>query len=190
MLQTLADHRLIISIIASSKAVHCLIRLFLLAHFGLYWVNFVLVIDKSRIVGRLGHLSEVASLAKAHRNLSIVSFHVSMERLRLFLCLSVDSFEDLFKAIIDWVNIIRASILYRERLFKSCNAGRLSEFLLVANLSQMCRASLSRLLPHGGWIVGRWRRWLSHKVLIIFRVPGRFGWDGNAYVRVGSPLGF
>ena len=64
-------------------------------------MNFALVIDKSRIMGRLGHLSEVAPLAEAHRNLSIVSFHVSVERLRLFLCLSVDSFEDLLKAIID-----------------------------------------------------------------------------------------
>ena len=64
-------------------------------------MNFALVIDKSRIMGRLGHLSEVASLAETHRNLSIVSFHVSMERLRLFLCLPVDSFEDLLKAIID-----------------------------------------------------------------------------------------
>ena len=64
-------------------------------------MNFALVIDKSRIMGRLGHLSEVASLAETHRNLSIVSFHVSVEHLRLFLCLPVDPFENLLKTIID-----------------------------------------------------------------------------------------
>ena len=98
-------------------------------------MNFALVIDKSRIMGCLGHLSEVASLAEAHRNLSIVSFHVGMERLCLFLGLSVDSFEDFFKAIVDGVNVVRAAILYREGFFESCNAGRLPEFLLVTDLS-------------------------------------------------------
>ena len=94
-------------------------------------------------MGCLGHYSEVASLAEAHRNLSVVSFHVGMEHLCLLLSLPVDSFQNLLEAIVDRVNIVRASILDREGFLESCNAGRLSEFFLVTNLSQMRRASLS-----------------------------------------------
>ena len=74
-------------------------------------MNFALVIDKSRIMGRLRHLSEITSLAEAHRNLPIVTLHVCVERLCLLLCLSVHSLEHFFEAIVDRVDVIGAAIL-------------------------------------------------------------------------------
>ena len=143
MLKSFIDHRLVISIIGCAKIVHGIVRLLLSAQLILDCMNFALIIDKSRIMFRLWHLSEITSLAEAHRNLPIVSLHVSMERLCLLLGLAVDSLEYFFEAIVDGIYVIGVSILDRQGFLESCNAGRLSKFLLVTNFAKMSRASLA-----------------------------------------------
>ena len=143
VLQPLAHHRLIIPIIRRSKGILHLGGLLDSAYLILYRLQFALVVDEARVVLLLWHLGEVAALAQAHGHLSVRAFHVLVQRLCRLLCLAVDAFEHFLEAVVDRVDVVLASVLYGQALPQSCNAGRLSELLLVANLAEVGRALLT-----------------------------------------------
>ena len=83
----------------------------------------------------LRHLRKITALANAHRNLSIRAFHVLMHRFSQLLRLAVHSLQHFFEAVVDRVDIVLTTVLHWQTLTENCNAGRLPELLLVANLA-------------------------------------------------------
>ncbi len=135
VLQTLTHYWLVVLVIGISKSGRLPLELCIFAHYRLDWVHLVLIIDEAWIMLLLWHLCKVASPAKAHRNLSVVTPLVLVHRLYIFKCLSIDASEHLFVAIVDWVDLVGASILHWKRFFQSRDARWNAKLLLAAHNS-------------------------------------------------------
>ena len=61
----------------------------------------------------LRHLCEVTSLAMAHRDLSVMSFHVSVHNFCGSHSFAIDTPEHFFKAVIDTIYVVRSTVLNR-----------------------------------------------------------------------------
>lgn len=181
VLKSLTHHRLVVLIIVVTKGVNSPLGLHLAT---LSRLNrcFALIIDKSGVMSLLRHLCEITTLAKAHRNLTVVALHVLMKWFRLLLSLTIYSFEHFLITIINRVYVVTASVLDGQDLLEICNAGRLSKLFLITDLAKVCCTSFTRLLSHHGWISsGGWRR-LTDEVLMVLRVPRFFRRECNANV--------
>ena len=139
--------------------------------------------NESRVMRLLRHLCEITALAKTHRHLSVMTFHVLMQWFSFFLSLAIHSLQHFLIAIINRVYVVGTSVLYGQDLFKNCNASRLSELLLITHLTQVCCASFTRLFSHHGWIASGWWRRLTDKVRMILRVPRclRLEWNADVW---------
>ena len=89
-----------------------------------------MVVHETGIVLDLGSLGEVTALAETHRDLPIDAFHVLVHSLGFLKRLTVHFLEDVSEAIIDGVNVVSATILYRQRFLQFSDTRRLSKLLL------------------------------------------------------------